>query len=140
MPEPGVVTFQLLDASYEMVGSKAGIVLWARLETGERAILFYDGFRPYFYALLEGDADPEEVASMVRRLSKPRSLIISVEIVERRYFGRPVKALRIETLIPEAVREYREDVALLPGVREVLEADIRFAMRFLIDKNLYPLR
>ncbi len=140
MPEPGVVTFQLLDASYEVVGGRARIVLWARLESGERAVLFYDGFRPYFYALLEEDADPEEVASMVRRLSKPKSPITSVEVVERRYFGRPVKALRIETLIPEAVREYREDVALLPGVREVLEADIRFAMRFLIDKNLYPLR
>ncbi|GAB6148223.1 DNA-directed DNA polymerase [Stetteria hydrogenophila] len=140
MAGQGVVEFQLLDASYEVVGGKARLVLWARLSDGGRAVLFYEGFRPYFYALLEEDADPGEVAEMIRRLSKPRSPITSVDLVERRYFGRPVKALRVETLIPEAVREYRGEVANLPGVREVLEADIRFAMRFLIDKNIYPLR
>ena len=137
---PVRVRFQLLDASYEVVGGRARVVLWARLEDGGRAVLFYEGFNPYFYALLEEGADPGEVAARVRRLSRPRSPIVKVEPVERRYFGRPVKALRIETLIPEMVREYRKEVASLPGVRDVLEADIRYAMRFLIDKNLYPMR
>lgn len=138
MPER--VRFQLLDASYEIVGGKPRIVLWGRGEAGERLVLFYDDFRPYFYALLEEDANAEEVAARIKKLSEPRSPIISVEPVERRYFGRPVKALKITTVIPEHVRQYREEVARIEGVREVLEADIRFAMRFLIDANLYPMR
>ena len=138
MPER--IRFQLLDATYEVVGGRPRIVLWGRGEDGGRLVLFYDEFRPYFYALLEDHADPARVAASIKRLSEPRSPIVSVEPVERRYFGRPVKALRVTTVIPEYVRHYREAVARVEGVREVLEADIRFAMRFLIDTNMYPLR
>ena len=137
---PSRVSFQLLDASYEVVGGEPKILLWSRLEDGGRAVLVYEGFKPYFYALLEEEADPESVALQVKRLSKPSSPILSVEVVDRLYYGRPVKALKITTLIPASVRSYREEVARTPGVREVLEADIRFALRFLIDKNLYPMR
>lgn len=134
------IRFQLLDATYEVSGGKPRIVLWGRGDSDERVVLFYDGFRPYFYAMLEDGADPGEVAARIRRLSEARSPITSVELLERRYFGRPVRVLRVETVIPEYVRTYRERVASIPGVKEVLEADIRFAMRFLIDSNLYPLR
>ncbi|MEB3778811.1 MAG: DNA polymerase II [Desulfurococcales archaeon] len=134
------VSFQLLDVTYEVQGREPRIIIYSRLEDGRRAVLVYEGFRPYFYALLERGFDPDEVASRIRRLSKPTSPIVDVELVERRYYGRPVKALKITTLIPQMVRTYRDQVAEVPGVREVLEADIRFVMRFMIDKNLYPMR
>ncbi|MFZ8795487.1 MAG: DNA-directed DNA polymerase [Acidilobaceae archaeon] len=137
---PSTVSFQLLDVSYEVVGGEPKILLWSRLEGGSRAVLIYEGFRPYFYALLEEEADPERVALQVRKLSKPSSPVTSVEVVDGLYYGRPVKALKITTVIPASVRGYREEVAGIPGVREVLEADIRFTLRFLIDKNLYPMR
>lgn len=137
---PGTVSFQLLDVSYEVVEGEPRLLLWARMEDGSRSILIYEGFRPYFYALLSEGADPGEVSSRIRLLSRPSSPIVSVEPVERRYYGREVKALKVTTLVPASVREYRDAVASVPGVEEVLEADIRFSMRFLLDMNLYPLR
>ncbi len=134
------LVFQLLDASYDVEGGEPVIVIWARTEDDRRVLLRYKGFRPYFYALLQGDADPGEVAERLRRLSKPGSPITRVELVEKKYIGRKVRALRVETVIPAKVREYRSEVARLPGVEDVLEADIRFAMRYLIDNNLYPMR
>ncbi len=134
------IRFQILDASYEVVEGEPRIVLWSRLDDGRKAVMLYKGFRPYFYALLDENANVNEVVGKIRRLSKPKSPIISVEPVTKRYFGRPAKALKIVTVIPEYVREYREEVSKIEGVKEVLEADIRFALRFLIDKNLYPLR
>ena len=134
------VRFQILDASYEVLEGEPRILLWSRLENGDRAVIMHRGFRPYFYALLEEDADVETLIAQIKRLSKPKSPIISVEPIDKRYYGRPAKALKITTVIPEFVRTYREEVAGLAGVKEVLEADIRFALRYLIDKNLYPLR
>ncbi len=134
------LTFQLLDVTYDVVGREPVILIYARLDTGERALLSYHGFRPYFYALLEDDADPGEIASRVRRLSEPDSPIIGVEPLEMKYKGRSVKVIRVTTLIPASVRKYREKVLAVAGVRDALEADIRFSMRFLIDKNLYPMR
>ncbi|MEM1685534.1 MAG: DNA polymerase II [Acidilobaceae archaeon] len=134
------ISFQLIDASYEVIGGEPRILLWSRLSNGERAVLVYEGFRPYFYALLDDDINVNVVIQSIKRLSKPSSPIISVDIVDKLYYGRPVKALKTTTLVPASVRDYREKVLEVPGVREVLEADIRFAMRFLIDKNLYPMR
>ncbi|MCE4603259.1 MAG: DNA polymerase II, partial [Desulfurococcales archaeon] len=132
--------FQLLDVTYEIVSGAPSILIYARDAEGSRIILVHDRFRPYFYVILEDAADPGRVAGEIKRLSEPGSPVLEVQEDNMRYIGRPVKALRVTTLIPASVRRYREKVARIPGVREVLEADIRFAMRFMIDHNLYPMR
>ena len=131
--------FQILDVSYEIVGNRPRILLWARMDNGERALIFYEGFKPYFYAVTNDELS-EDYEKQIKALSKPRSPITSIQRVERRFFGRKVTALKIETLLPDHVRTYRSEVAKLGFVERVLEADIRYTMRFLIDNNLYPLR
>ncbi len=132
--------FTLLDASYEVVGREPVVVLWGVTRTGERVVLLDRRFRPYFYALVARGYEGRvtEIAARIRGLSKPRSPILSVEVVERRYFGRPRKAVKVTTVLPEAVREYREEVRKVEGVEDALEADIRFAMRYLIDHHIFP--
>ncbi|NAZ11674.1 MAG: DNA polymerase II [Desulfurococcales archaeon] len=134
--------FLLLDNTYEVVGKEPWIILWCKNEKGEPIVIIDRSFRPYFYVLPEQGSE-ERIGELIKRiygLSKPRSPIISVDIVEKKYFGKPVKALKVTTVIPEAVREYREEVKELPYVKEVLEADVRFSLRYLIDKDLKPFR
>lgn len=135
-----IISVYILDASYEVVGSEPHIVIWGIDEDGNRVLLRDRRFRPYFYAVIDDSYldKLDVIKSSVKRLSKPKSPITSVEVVEKRFVGRPVKALRIETIIPEFVREYRSDVARIPGVRMVVEADIRFSLRYLIDNDIYP--
>lgn len=136
------VKFFVLDATYEVMGREPWVVLWAKDEERRPIVLIDKTFRPYFYVL----PDPshydrlDDLARRVYALSKPRSPITSVEVVDKRYFGRPVKALKVTTVIPEAVRDYREEVRTLPGARDVLEADVRFSMRYLIDRDVKPFR
>jgi len=133
-------SFQLLDATYEVAGRETRILLYARMEDGSRSLIVVKGFRPYFYALPAPGTDLASLKASIARLSSPSSPIVSIGLVERRYYGKKVHAMRIETIVPQEVRRYREEVARLPGVEDVLEADIRFTMRYLIDKNLYPMR
>ncbi len=136
---PQKVEFMLLDSSYEIIGKEPVIVLWGLLPSGERAVLFDKRFRPYFYALLAKQVtDYEKVIGRIRGLSKPASPIIDIRILDKKYFGRPRKTIRVTTVIPEYVRTYREEVKRISEVEDVLEADIRFAMRYLIDKHLFP--
>jgi len=132
------IRFMPLDASYEVRGRRPVIIIWGIDRNDERIALLVEGFHPYFYALLSKDAEWRDVASRVKALSKPSSPIVAVEPVERRYYGRPAQVLRITTIIPEYVRTYREQVAKIRGVEEVLEADIRFVMRYLMDKDVRP--
>ncbi len=130
--------FYLLDTSYEVRDNKPVILIWGITDSGDPVLILDDTFRPYFYVLPEDGVDLETLATRVKTLSRPPSPITKVEVVERRYYGKPVKVLRVETVIPEFVREYREKVRKIEGVRDVLEADIRFAMRYIIDRSAIP--
>ena len=128
----------ILDASYEVISREPHVILWGIDESGRRVLLRDRKFRPYFYVVPENPDIIERIAKEIRRFSKPSSPIISINIIKRKYYGRPVEAIKVTTVIPEYVREYREVAKKLLGVREVLEADIRFAMRYLVDKDISP--
>jgi len=137
------VEFSVLDATYEVAGREPVVVLWAKLRDGSTAALLDRRFRPYFYVLPSptlGETSLQRLAAKILALSNPRSPIVSVEPVERKYFGRPIKVLKVTTVVPEFVRDYREKVRELPEVEDVLEADIRFAFRYMIDKDVKPFR
>jgi len=74
----------------------------------------------------------------MKTLSETSSPVISIEPVDKKFLGKPVKALKITTLIPEYVRKYREKIKQIPGVIDVIEADIRFSMRYILDKDIRP--
>jgi DNA polymerase I len=130
--------FYILDFSYDVEEGKPVIYIWAIDKEGNRVAVLEKNFRPYFYAILDDSADPNKVAEDIKRLSVSQSPITSVKLEERKYYGNPVKVLRIETVIPAYVRTYRDKVAKVRGVKEVVEADIRFYMRYSIDNDLKP--
>jgi len=132
------IIFYLLDITYEIVRREPHIIMWGIDEQDRRILIRDKSFRPYFYAIVKEGSDIPLVIAKIKRLSKPRSPIINVEVVDKKYFGKPVKALKITTVIPEMVREYREEVRKMPEVLEVVEADIRFSMRYLIDNDVNP--
>ncbi|MGB9828346.1 MAG: 3'-5' exonuclease, partial [Thermosphaera sp.] len=133
-----LLDFYLLDVSYEVVSQEPHIIIWGVTRDGKRVLLRDRGFRPYFYAILREKANAEAVARRIIGLSERSSPIIKAEPVEKKFYGKPVNALRITTVIPESVRRYREKVKEIPEVAEVVEADIRFSLRYIIDHHLKP--
>ncbi len=132
------IKFFLLDVSYEVRGKEPAVLLWGVNDAGEPVLVIDKGFRPYFYVFPEEGVDAQNLAGRVKALSRPASPIVDVKEVEMKYYGRPVKVLKVATLVPEYVRIYREEVRKFPGVADVLEADIRYYMRYLIDKDISP--
>ncbi len=130
------LVFWILDVNYEVVGGVPEVRMWGIDSEGRRVVVLDRSFRPYFYVLPEPGRE-EEVAERLKRIGKKYGLL-SVEIVNRKYFGRPVKAVKVTCQIPKSIPDFREAAARLPGVREVLEADIRFYMRYMIDNDVYP--
>jgi len=130
--------FYVLDTTYEIVGSEPHIIIWAITRDGRRVVIRDRNFRPYFYIILEDHVNPQSVISKVKTLGESGSPILSVELVDKRFLGSPVRALKVTTLIPEYVRKYREKAKQIPGVVDVVEADIRFSMRYILDKGLRP--
>jgi len=133
-----LLDFYLLDVSYEVVSQEPNIIIWGVSRDGKRVLLRDKRFRPYFYAILREKASAEAVARKIISLSERSSPLIRVEPVEKKFYGKPVNALKITTVIPEYVRKYREKVREIPEVVEVVEADIRFSLRYILDHHLRP--
>lgn len=51
----------------------------------------------------------EILRKQIERLAIPKSPILSIDIIDKHFMGRPVKVLKVTTLLPEYVREYRKD-------------------------------
>ncbi len=133
-----IIEFYFLDNTYEVVGAEPHIIIWGVTRDGKRILLRDKRFRPYFYAILEEGTDVGRIIREIKSLSDPRSPIIDISFTEKKYFGKPVQALKITTMIPESVRRYREKIRKIKGIRDVVEADIRFSMRYIIDHDLRP--
>lgn len=130
--------FYLLDVSYEIHGGVPAILLWGVSDDGRRTLVIDKNFRPYFYVILNERVDEYGVLNKIKVLSRGDSPIISADVGYKKYYGKPVKVIKITTVKPEAVRDYRELVKKLKDVVDVVEADIRFSMRYILDNDVPP--
>jgi DNA polymerase I len=130
------VTFWLLDLNHEVKEDKPEIWLWGITGSGERVLIIDRNFVMYFYAVLDEGADSTKV---VAEIEKERFACVSkLEIVERKFFGKPVKTIKIHCSNPDVVSKTAKQLREIEGVKECLEDDIRYAMRYLIDNNVVP--
>ena len=119
-----------VDITYGIVNNEPEIRVFGVDEEGKHVAVAHRGFRPYFYAVLSDD----KAISGLRRVRN----VIDVAVEEKKLFGRPLRVAKITVTTPDKVREARERAAAIAGVQDVLEADIRFTLRYMIDKGIKP--
>ncbi len=106
--------------TYEVIGDKAYIFLYGRLESGESFVTI-NGFKPYFYI-------------------KESDLSLAEELAEFEYENtnfknfKGEKVLKIILNIPHEVPELRKKFE--ENSIECYEADIRFPYRFVMDRGI----
>ncbi|HYA32536.1 MAG TPA: DNA-directed DNA polymerase [Candidatus Bathyarchaeia archaeon] len=113
---------------------RAVIRLWLKDELSHNIVGYDPHFEPYFYAVTD---DEDAILSVVSMRSGEQIKPNRVERVVRRDFGQPIDALKVFVNHPQHVPILREKVADL-GI-SVREADILFAVRYIIDRELVPM-
>ncbi|APH38673.1 DNA-directed DNA polymerase [Methanohalophilus halophilus] len=133
---PDQLEFQLIDADYFRQDNSPVIRLFGRSSEGKSICCQVPGFEPYFY--VNCNADLEQVASAIKQKFEQVKAIEEVERFEPvGYQTTATHMLKIITHDPGNVPEIRDDIAAMPAVKEIYEADILFRNRFLIDRNLH---
>lgn len=118
----------LIDAEYVTIGNKAVIRLWCK---GEDVFIAYDrNFKPYFYVL---GIDEEVLEKAEVKTKKGKVTPEGYEKRKVKVFGEETDALVVYARHPQDVPKLREFFSQFGDVRE---ADIPFAYRYLIDKDL----
>ncbi|RLI79601.1 DNA polymerase [Archaeoglobales archaeon] len=121
----------LLDADYVTINGRAVVRLWCKDEDG--VFVAYDkNFQPYFYVLKDGLTIDDVRNAKVERKSETITLQ-NVEEVKMRSLGKEIEVYKVYAKHPQHVPKLREYFSRFSEVRE---ADIPFAYRYLIDKDL----
>jgi len=132
------VTFWLLDVNYELKDHAPEIWLWGIDSSGNRVLVIDRNFLACFYAVVEDNADPAKIVERIEAVKAEYPFITKLEVVERKFFGKSVKAVKVHCRDPDVMSKYARALRKFEGVKDCLEDDIRYSMRYLIDNNVVP--
>lgn len=121
----------LLDVDYITRDDKAIIRLFYK-KKDDREIKEVTDFEPYFYAIPK---DAEKLTEELKKFEK----IVRVEKKRMIELNEEIDVLRITVKQPRDVPELRGEIKNLEYCKEVREAAIPFAERYLIDSGLIPM-
>ncbi len=130
--------FWLLDVNYEFREGVPEVWVWGIDREGKRILIIDQSFRPYFYCIPKDGVDPKEIIEEAKSDEELMRDIVGLEACEMRYFGKPVDAVKVTYTNPDATEEHVKKVLKTGKVEKVLEDDIRFTAKYLIDRNLRP--
>lgn len=130
------VVFWLLDVNYEVKNDTPEIWLWGIDDSGERVLIIDRNFLGYFYVVIEEGVDSSKVVEEIKKGRYP--FIAKLEVVECKFFGKLVKALKVYCGNPDVITKCAKAFRKLEGVKDCLEDDIRYSMRYIIDNNAIP--
>jgi len=130
------ITFWLLDINPKIDKDTIELWLWGINKAGNRVLFIDRNFTAYIYAVLNKDLDPSKTAQQIR--SAYADSIVNAEVVQRRFFGKPVQAIKIYCKNATETSKLAMKLRNLEEVKDCLEDDIRAAMRYLIDNDVVP--
>jgi len=130
------LTLWLLDVNSEAKNGQPEIWLWGIDRSGQRVLVIDRNFRDYFYAVIEETANAKKVAEGIAQQQSVS--IVKLEVVERKLFGKPVNAVKVYCRNPNDISKCARELRNFEGVKDCLEDDIRYSMRYLIDSNTVP--
>ena len=130
------ITFWLLDINPKIDNGTAELWLWGIDANGNRVLVIDRNFTAYFYAVIKEGFDPSSTAAEI--MNAYPSSIVKAEVAERRFFGKPVQAIKVYCKVATETEKLAKQLRGLEGVKDCLEDDIRISMRYLIDNNVAP--
>jgi len=130
--------FWLLDVNYEVKDHKPEMWIWGIDDEDKRILIIDRNFLPYFYLVAEQKENQQLIIETIESLRTDYPLIKKLESTNRRFFGKPVNAIRVVCQNPDVVSKYAKALEKVKGIKSSLEDDIRYSMRYLIDNNVLP--
>ncbi len=133
------IQFNLLDVQYKIKNNKTEVYLFGR--TKERQICVLDEFQPYFY-VVPNTKDIDKLRETLEKIKiEGRGLIevTGTDLVKKKFLGKDLEVVKVSCNVPNAELSIRDEIKNKEEVKDVLEYDIPFIQRYLIDKNIIPL-
>lgn len=130
--------FWLLDVNYEVTNKEPELWMWGIDETTKRILIIDKRFQTYFYIIPKKQTSPDAIIERIRQDKHEYPTIAKMEIVDKKYFGKPVKAVKVYCQNPEDITNFAKKIQKISDVEHCLETDIRYSIRYLVDNDVVP--
>jgi len=135
--------FYPIDLDYKLVQGKPVVYIYGKTPDGKQICIVDEDFQPYFFVLPKKTANisdlKEELLSVKTGADDSLCEVRKTENVKKILNGKEATAIKVIVNIPRAVPTLREEIKKMPSVEDILEYDILFTRRYLIDKKITPL-
>ncbi len=135
------VQFYISDVDYD--AGQNSIRIFGLTNDRKRIIIFDRNFKPYFYAVLAEDAEPNKVLELLKttklNYQGEEVKVIHVKLEERKFLTKAVKVVKVFAETPSHIPILQDAIKETYGIATRTEYDIKFFKRYLIDKGLVPL-
>ena len=128
------VQFYPLDVDSIEYEGKSAIRIFGRSKDGRRICVIDSTFEPYFYAIPLN----REITKVKWNIAE-LNWVKDTKTIKKKLLGEEVEAIQIITNDSKDVPSLKHDVKKKWGVLKVLESDISFYRRNLIDKGITTL-
>ncbi|MBW2963822.1 DNA-directed DNA polymerase [Candidatus Woesearchaeota archaeon] len=135
--------FYPVDLTYKTVREKAPVYIYGRTKDGKQICVVDEAFEPYFYVVPAKGADTAALKDRLKTLSLDQKdgkiSVVKATTTKKVLNGKDTPAIKLVVNLPKAVPVLREEVKQWKDVEDVLEYDILYTRRYLIDKKITPL-
>lgn len=132
------IQFFPLDIHYREVDGKPVIYLYGSTIEGQQICVTDPNFEPYFYVVPKKNVELS-IDGLEIKKEDDVFRVTHTEIVQKKYLGKNVRAVKVFVNLPRAVPVIREELRRLDNTDAMYEYDILFVRRYLIDKGITPL-
>jgi DNA polymerase I len=132
------IAFWLLDVNYEVREHKPEIWIWGIDNRGKRILILDRSFNAYFYAMVKEGENPQAVIKKILSRKQEFPFITGLEPVKKKFFGKHVDAIKVICQDPDLITKYAKALSKVEGIKQCLEDDIRYSMRYIIDNDMAP--
>jgi DNA polymerase I len=127
-----------LDVNYEVREHKPEMWIWGIDSKGKRVLILDRNFDAYFYTVIKEGESPQTIIEKILSRKTELPFILRLEHVKKKFFGKPVDAIKVVCQDPDLIPKYAKVLSKVEGVKQCLEDDIRYSMRYIIDNDLSP--
>jgi len=130
--------FFLLDINEDRVNERPAVHLWGIDEKDRRVVVTASLLMPYFYLLPSESQNPEAVKDQLLQDRGAYPELLSMQVEDKKFLGRPRKALRVNCSDSAVVSTYAKKLCKSASEVSAFEQDFRLSARYLTDYMLTP--
>lgn len=138
-----VVSFYPVDIEYRVYDNNTEVRLYGRRGDGRQICVVDKSYLPHFYVLLKDMSKLDEFGKKMQELKIPMkkgdAKVMRLEINVKRHNRKNREAIKVILHNPFEIYPIADAISQWPEVEEILETEIFFTRKYLIEREITPM-